>query len=116
LILFFADTTTGQATEQQVKEMKEFVEKHASQLIEIKEMLEETLTDTWDSHSDLIALWFQPYEQTNVVELIRTENKLYNKVTMVFASLCNEVAILQEIVSGSLFSLLYHFQLSHFVI
>jgi hypothetical protein len=83
--------------------MKDFVEKHATQLIEIEEMLEETLTDTWDSNSDLISLFIQPYEQTKVVDLIRTENKLYNKVTMAFAALCDEVAFLQETVSVHFF-------------
>jgi len=93
----FEDDASRQASDQQVIAMKEFVEKHATQLIEIEEMLDETLTDAWDFHSDLISLSIQPYEQTTVVDLIRTDNKLYNKVTMAFAALCDEVSFLREV-------------------
>ena len=38
----------------------------------------------------------QPYEQTNLVELINTENKLLNKIILVFSALCKESKALVE--------------------
>lgn len=45
---------------------------------------------------DPIGLWFQPYEQANLLELVKTDNKLFNKITQTFAALSNELELLSE--------------------
>ncbi len=81
--------------------MKEFVEKHAEKLYDIEQTLDETLGAEWDADSDQIGLFMQPYEQVSMLELISTRNTLFNKVMVVFASLCEEINVLKEQVSRS---------------
>mgnify|MGYP000501145281 CR=1 FL=1 len=38
---------------------------------------------------------FAPYEQTTLLQLIDTDNKVLNKILAVFATLCTEVRLLQ---------------------
>ena len=51
---------------------------------------------------DPIEIETEPYEQTNILELIQTENRLFNKVMKVFAWLCDEALLLESIVSSKL--------------
>jgi len=51
-----------------------------------------------------VALSFQPYEQTKILELVKTDNKLFNKIIIVFASLCVEMRKLKEEVRNIFFS------------
>lgn len=76
--------------------MKEFVEKHAEKLYDIEQTLDETLGAEWEADSDQIGLFMQPYEQVSMIELISTRNTLFNKVMVVFASLCEEINVLKE--------------------
>lgn len=43
------------------------------------------------------ALKLEPYEQTNIFELVKTDNKLFNKLLLVFASLCVEAERLETL-------------------
>jgi WASH complex subunit 7 len=79
--------------------MAGFVEAHANQLQKIEEALDETLSENWDPITDPVNLSLQPYEQTNILELIRTDNKVFNKVIIIFSALIQEVAELKETVS-----------------
>jgi hypothetical protein len=54
--------------------------------------------DVWDATVDPIAFDLAPYEQTHILKLINTDNKIYNKVTLVFAALCQEMQSLKEAV------------------
>jgi len=51
--------------------------------------------DVWSNWSgqgeNVVRVWLQPYEQTNILEVIKTDNNLYNKITSVFASLADEI-------------------------
>jgi hypothetical protein len=48
---------------------------------------------------DPVQIDTQAYEQTNILELIQTDNRLFNKVLKVFAWLCDETAYLEKLVS-----------------
>lgn len=47
--------------------------------------------------TDVLLLYFQfvPYEHTTLLQLIDTDNKVLNKILVVFATLCAEVKFLQ---------------------
>jgi hypothetical protein len=79
--------------------IRHFIEEYSSQLHEIEETLDETLCDVWDFVADPIGLWLEPYEQTNVVELVKTDNPIFNKLTIVFSYITLEIHSLKEIVS-----------------
>jgi WASH complex subunit 7 len=68
------------------------LEEYAGQLLDIEDALDESLGDAWDYAFDPIALDSTPYEQATVLDLARTDNKVFNKVTIVFVTLLEEVA------------------------
>jgi WASH complex subunit 7 len=88
--------------EQLLGKLTDFVSKYGNQLHEIETSLDETLSEVWDAMEDPVGLNAQPYEQTTVLQLVRTDNKLFNKVTLIFASLCLEMKHLTEHVSNEL--------------
>lgn len=83
--------------------MKEFEEAHVA---ELQRLWQTSLSAIGKSdHTakmrtghvrDPIGLWFQPYEQANLLELVKTDNKLFNKITQTFAALSNEMELLSE--------------------
>uniref|UniRef100_H3CSF2 WASH complex subunit 4 n=1 Tax=Tetraodon nigroviridis TaxID=99883 RepID=H3CSF2_TETNG len=68
-----------------------FLEEYTSQLRGIEYALDDTIGDVWDFTLDPIALKLLPCEQSSVLELIKTDNKVLNKVITVYAALCTEV-------------------------
>uniref|UniRef100_A0A3B4E036 WASH complex subunit 4 n=1 Tax=Pygocentrus nattereri TaxID=42514 RepID=A0A3B4E036_PYGNA len=78
-------------TEVQLKNYGKFLEEYTSQLKAIEEALDDSIGDVWDFTLDPIALKLLPYEQSSLLELIKTENKVLNKVITVYAALCSEV-------------------------
>ncbi|KAG8233309.1 hypothetical protein J437_LFUL013779 [Ladona fulva] len=74
---------------------RKFLDDYASQLQGIEEALDESINDAWDVTRDPISLKFLPYEQTNLLKLIDTDNKILNKVLTALAALCVEVERLQ---------------------
>ncbi|TRY86275.1 hypothetical protein DNTS_009307 [Danionella cerebrum] len=64
---------------------------YITQLQGIEEALDDTVGDVWDFVLDPIALKLLPYEQSSLLELIKTDNKVLNKVITVYAALCCEV-------------------------
>uniref|UniRef100_A0A8B9HRX0 WASH complex subunit 4 n=1 Tax=Astyanax mexicanus TaxID=7994 RepID=A0A8B9HRX0_ASTMX len=78
-------------TEVQLKNYTKFLEEYSSQLKAIEEALDDSIGDVWDFTLDPIALQLIPYEQSSLLELIKTENKVLNKVITVYAALCSEV-------------------------
>ena len=77
--------------EVQLRKYGTFLEEYASQLLDIEDALDESLGDAWDYSYDPIALDSTPYEQAGVLDLIRTDNKVFNKVTIVFVTLLEEI-------------------------
>uniref|UniRef100_A0A3Q3L940 WASH complex subunit 4 n=1 Tax=Labrus bergylta TaxID=56723 RepID=A0A3Q3L940_9LABR len=77
--------------EVQLKNYSRFLEEYTSQLKGIEEALDDSIGDVWDFTLDPIALKLLPYEQSSLLELIKTDNKVLNKVITVYAALCSEV-------------------------
>lgn len=55
-----------------------------------------------------ICYFFQllPYEQTSLLQLIKTDNKIFNKIITVLASLCSEMKALQHEAESKFFNAL----------
>ncbi|XP_068718075.1 WASH complex subunit 4-like [Montipora capricornis] len=87
----FDDGSLRIVGEAQLKKYGQFLEEYASQLKGIEDALDDTVGDSWDFTLDPIALQILPYEQSKLLELIKTDNKVLNKVVMVFAALCREM-------------------------
>ncbi|KAI0213688.1 WASH complex subunit 4 [Lamellibrachia satsuma] len=79
----------------QLKKYGQFLNEYASQLKEIEGALGESIGDAWDSTLDPVSLEFTPYEQTTLLQLVRTDNKVLNKVVAVLATLCAECDFLK---------------------
>uniref|UniRef100_A0A8C5MTC3 WASH complex subunit 4 n=1 Tax=Leptobrachium leishanense TaxID=445787 RepID=A0A8C5MTC3_9ANUR len=77
--------------EVQLKNYGKFLEEYTSQLRRIENALDDSIGDVWDFNLDPIALKLVPYEQSSLLELIKTENKVLNKVITVYAALCCEI-------------------------
>ncbi|XP_071278772.1 WASH complex subunit 4 [Agelaius tricolor] len=77
--------------EVQLKSYGKFLEEYTSQLKRIEDALDDSVGDVWDFSLDPIALKLLPYEQSSLLELIKTENKVLNKVITVYAALCCEI-------------------------
>ncbi|KAI1883407.1 hypothetical protein AGOR_G00231120 [Albula goreensis] len=87
----FDDGSQKIHTEVQLKNYGKFLEDYTSQLRGIEDALDDSIGDVWDFTLDPIALKLLPYEQSSLLELIKTENKVLNKVITVFAALCSEI-------------------------
>ncbi|XP_046405454.1 WASH complex subunit 4 [Ischnura elegans] len=90
------DGTHKIAGEVQLRTYRKFLDDYSSQLRGIEEALDESISDTWDATRDPIALKFLPHEQTTLLKLIDTDNKILNKVLTVLAALCIDVKKLQD--------------------
>ncbi|KAK2567753.1 WASH complex subunit 4 [Acropora cervicornis] len=92
----FDDGSLRIVGEAQLKKYGQFLEEYASQLKGIEDALDDTVGDSWDFTLDPVALQILPYEQSKLLELIKTDNKVLNKVIMVFAALCREMDLLKH--------------------
>ncbi|XP_069694005.1 WASH complex subunit 4 isoform X2 [Periplaneta americana] len=91
----FGVTIPEIAGEVQLRTYGRFLEEYGAQLQGIEEALEESVCDAWDMTLDPISLQFVPYERTTLLQLIDTDNKVLNKILVVFSTLCAEVRCLQ---------------------
>jgi len=82
--------------EVQLRKYTKFLESYAGHLLDIEDALDESLGDAWDFHLDPIALEMTPHETTDLLDVVRTDNKVFNKVVSVFLALCRELTALQE--------------------
>uniref|UniRef100_A0A673Y1T1 WASH complex subunit 4 n=1 Tax=Salmo trutta TaxID=8032 RepID=A0A673Y1T1_SALTR len=71
----FDDGSTKIHTEVQQKNYGKFLEEYTSQLKGIEDALDDSIGDVWDFTLDPIALKLLPYEQSSLLELIKTDNK-----------------------------------------
>ncbi|KAL5013534.1 hypothetical protein ScPMuIL_007804 [Solemya velum] len=92
----FDDGSLKIVGELQLKKYGEFLEDYATQLKDIEDALDESVGDSWDMTLDPISLQFLPYEQTTILQMIRTDNKIFNKIMSVLASVCCEMAALKH--------------------
>lgn len=72
------------------------VEQHGDQLEEIIEALGPHPLPPWDPYFDSVRLKMTPFEQTSLVQLIRSDNKLVNKVVLALSAVCLEASHLVE--------------------
>lgn len=79
-----------------LRDYKSFLEVYAGHLLDIEDALDESLGDAWDFHLDPIALQLTPHEHTELLDLVKTDNKVFNKVISVFLALCRELSALKE--------------------
>ncbi|XP_072328054.1 WASH complex subunit 4 isoform X2 [Scyliorhinus torazame] len=111
----FDDGSQRIHAEVQLKNYEKFLEEYTNQLKGIEDALDDSVGDVWDFTLDPIALKIVgveglvvteyrgsdpiyrgssallPYEQSSLLELIKTENRVLNKVITVYAALCCEV-------------------------
>jgi len=92
----FNEGTERIAGELVIAKLTEFVTKHGTQLNDIECELEETLAEVWDANRDPISLQAKATEQTTLVDLIKTDNQILNKVMLVFTNNCLEIKLLVE--------------------
>lgn len=92
----FDDGSVKIVGELQLKQYESFLEEYATQLKEIEDALDDSIGDSWDMTLDPIGLQVLPYEQTTLLQLIRTDNKILNKVLTVLAALCCEIEALKH--------------------
>ncbi|PNF21208.1 hypothetical protein B7P43_G05087, partial [Cryptotermes secundus] len=90
------DGTHKIAGEVQLRSYGRFLEEYGAQLKGIEEALEDSVCDSWDVSLGPIYLQFVPYEHTTLLQLIDTDNKVLNKILVVFATLCAEVRYLKS--------------------
>ena len=82
--------------EHHLVKFKKFVGDYGKQLSEIENALDETLSQVWDYTTDPLSLSLKTYEQTPLLQLVKTDNKIFNKLLLVFTSLCSEIEHLKE--------------------
>ena len=87
----FDDGTTKLMGEVQLKKYGRFLDEYASHLKALEDALGESASDSWDFTLDPISLQIIPYEQTKLLELVDTDNEVFNKVITVLAALCCEL-------------------------
>uniref|UniRef100_A0A3B3TN11 WASH complex subunit 7-like n=1 Tax=Poecilia latipinna TaxID=48699 RepID=A0A3B3TN11_9TELE len=80
----FDDGSQKIHTEVQLKNYSKFLEEYTSQLKGIEEALDDSIGDVWDFTLDPIALKLLPYEQTSLLELIKTDNKVKQSIVFFF--------------------------------
>ncbi|XP_052679123.1 WASH complex subunit 4-like isoform X3 [Crassostrea angulata] len=102
----FDDGSTKIVGELQLKKYGMFMEDYATQLREIEDALDDSIGDSWDFTLDPIALQLLPYEQTSLLQLIKTDNKIFNKIITVLASLCSEMKALRHEAESKFFNAL----------
>jgi WASH complex subunit 7 len=99
----FDDGSNSILKERHLERSKEFIKKYAQDLHVIEQTIDESLSKVWDFDTDPIELDIKPYEQTSIIELAKTDNKLFSKIIIVFSSLCQEIKKLKSIVKKNFY-------------
>ncbi|KAK2158033.1 hypothetical protein LSH36_178g02040 [Paralvinella palmiformis] len=102
----FDDGSQEIVSEVQLKKFQTFLQDYAQQLNDIEHALGESVSDSWDITLDPITLQFLPYEQTSLLQLVQTDNKILNKVITVLAALCCEMKSLKHEANNKFYSAL----------
>eukprot|EP01136_Pigoraptor_vietnamica_P005657 Opistho-1_new@37581 len=94
----FDDGSTKEVKDFQQAQYTKFLEEHGVQLRNIEDAIQAdgAGSDAWDWNLDPIALHMVPYEQTSVLELVQTNNKILTKVLTALSSLCLEIHALRH--------------------
>jgi len=109
---FFGGRLVDDPRNDVLDEMKKFVHSHGKKLRKIEEDFIESNTKPWDKPRDLWAFKFETYENMRNPAFFtkdQTENQLFNKITTIFAVLCDEVDRLERIAEDDFYSQLSMF-------
>ncbi|CAI8002431.1 WASH complex subunit 4 [Geodia barretti] len=87
----FDSGTLQLAGKKERENYEEFIQQYTEQLAGIQAALDDTFGEAWDFSLDPIALQAGHFEHATLLELIRTDHKILNKVVTVFAALCLEI-------------------------
>ncbi|XP_065176385.1 WASH complex subunit 4-like [Sycon ciliatum] len=79
-----------------IKKFGTFLDDYASQLRDIEDAVDVKMGDAWDFNVDPIRLLVEPVEQATLLELVKTDNKVLNKVLIALAAICLEVKRLKS--------------------
>eukprot|EP00128_Syssomonas_multiformis_P014002 Colp12_sorted_trinity150504_noHs@12355 len=86
------EETSRIVSDLQLRKYQQFLETYKKQLRDVEEALDESLINVWDPNYDPIGLKAKPVEKISLLQLIRTDNKTFNKVMVVFSGLCQELS------------------------
>ncbi|EAL65754.1 hypothetical protein DDB_G0283355 [Dictyostelium discoideum AX4] len=100
----FEDGSSKLVGEQQLTKLNQFAVDYAQQIWKIEEALDETLNEVWDINIDPVSIYNKPHEQLDLIELVKTDHKIFNKVILVFSSICNQTRILKETAESKFYS------------
>lgn len=93
----------------EIKKYENFLKTHNKQLFELEDSLSQVPFINWDIDLDVIDLDIMPFEQASLIQLIKTDNKVLNKLVTVFSALCCELSyLIQEGEDKYCCSLLYY--------
>ncbi|XP_053377942.1 WASH complex subunit 4-like isoform X3 [Mercenaria mercenaria] len=105
----FEDGSLKIVGELQLKKFGDFLKEYGAQIKDIEDALGESVNDSWDMTLDPISLQFLPYEQTTLLHLIKTDNKIFNKIITVLASLCVELQTLKHEAENKFYNALMYY-------
>lgn len=80
----------------EIKKYKSYLEAYSNNLYQIEDSLDRFPHSDLNFDSDPINFEAMPYEQGSLLQLIRTDNKVLNKIVTVFAALISEMDILMR--------------------
>mmetsp|Transcript_35230 Transcript_35230/g.48134 ORF Transcript_35230/g.48134 Transcript_35230/m.48134 type:complete len:1177 (-) Transcript_35230:275-3805(-) len=81
----------------QQEKMGEFTMEFATKLREMEEALDASLVEVWDPLCDPVELMTSAYERANLLDLVKTDNKVFMKIVLVFSSLVLEMKKLRSV-------------------
>eukprot|EP00051_Salpingoeca_urceolata_P019308 m.280544 g.280544 ORF g.280544 m.280544 type:complete len:1394 (+) comp19399_c4_seq16:109-4290(+) len=87
----FDDGSLKIVGEVQLRKYRTFLEEYATHLVDIEDALDDSLGEAWDFHLDPVVVEPAARETASALELIRTDNKVFNKVIVALLTLCEEM-------------------------
>lgn len=90
-------------TELQLEELLRFLHTYSVQLRNVEDALYESFSDVWDWNTDPVGVAFEPSGDVTFFELVRTQDKLYDKCIVTLATLIEESDRLRSIAEEEFF-------------
>jgi len=77
--------------------MKDMVQKHEKQINEMRETVSDSKSEAWNQENYTVKIDMEPHDGIPILSMVQGENAQYNKVTTVFAYLCDEIREMKAI-------------------
>jgi hypothetical protein len=74
-----------------LQRLRKALHTHTHALNEMRETLSDTASESWADENYTVRLRMEPKDEVPILAMIHTENAQFNKVTTVFAYLCEEI-------------------------